>query len=346
MNDCGASTISKNANLRYDEVNAVIKERGQRILERFGKVATVGVTNCELLAILDDVKAYWRDWFRPALTSFSCEAVGGKPGMAEDAGLMFTLASAGFGIHDDVIDKYPSKHLRRTILGLHGVDSALLVGDLLMAKAWTVVHEMIRKTSQPMKIAEIVEAYGNASIEICEAEFMETFCRKKLEISIDYYKKILWKAMAEIEACTRIGAICGNGRENEVQALSEFGRRLGFISRLADDVTDCLNIKGDLLHRIQYESTPLPLLFAAKTSKENYDKIRRIFEKSFLTPEDAKTLLKICFETDAFRYILKTAKQKEREANRNLCSLRQSRARNFLALMVSGAYSNLVGLCQ
>ena len=109
--------MANNKNLKYDELTAVINERGQKILERFGQVAVSGVNNPELLSILEEVKGYWRDVSRPALTSFSCEAVGGQPEMADDAGLMFTLASAGIGIHDDIIDKSPNKHFRMTITG-------------------------------------------------------------------------------------------------------------------------------------------------------------------------------------------------------------------------------------
>src|SRR3990172_3298554 len=90
-----ASKFSKIKNSCIDGLAGVIEERGQRILERFGQVTISGVHNSKLLEILNDVKSYWRDLFRPSLTSFSCEAVGGEPEMADEAGLIFTLASSG-----------------------------------------------------------------------------------------------------------------------------------------------------------------------------------------------------------------------------------------------------------
>jgi geranylgeranyl pyrophosphate synthase len=102
----------------------------------------------------------------------------------------------------------------------------------------------------------------------------------------------------------------GNGRPIEIEALSEFGRRIGFISRLTNEVEDCLNLKGDLSHRIQYESVPLPLLYAAKNPVE-CDKVRRIIDKKRFTPSDASSLLKLCFETEAFEYIRGLAKNGE-----------------------------------
>jgi len=283
--------------------------------------------------------------FRPSLTSFSCEAVGGEPEMADEAGLMFTLASSGFGIHDDILDRSSQKHLRMTIMGIHGVDSALLVGDLLIVKAWAIVHELIRQTCNPTKVADIVEAYGNLSVEICEAEFMESLCKKKLETSLEYYRNVLWKAMAEIEACTRVGAIIGDGKKSEVNALAEFGRRIGFMSRLADDIEDCLNLKGDFLHRIKYESVPLPVLYAAKASKENYLQIKAILGKPEIDPLDAKTLLKFCFETEAFEYVRKIAEENKVRAARKLLLLRPTSAKAMLSALNAVSYQRIADLC-
>ena len=156
----------------------------------------------------------------------------------------------------------------------------MLVGDLLIFKAWTMFNDIIRKNKKPIKIADIIEAYGNSSIEICEAEFMETSCRKNLDIQLDFYLNLLWKAMAETEICGKVGAILGEGKKNEIEALAEFGRRLGFMTRLGDEIEDCLNLKGDLLHRLTYESVPLPLLYAAKSSKANQKKSKKLLKNT------------------------------------------------------------------
>jgi len=327
------------------EINTIIKERCEKILEKFGQVVISQVRDPKLLAALEDVKKYWRDLNRPSLTLFSCEAVGGNHEISQDAALMLTLASSGFGIHDDVLDKSANKHLRMTILGLHGVDVALLVGDLLIVKAWTFAHELIRKTGNPTKIANVLEAYGNLSVEICEAEFLETQCRRKVDTDIDYYENVLWKEMAETEACSRIGAMMGDGKSSEVEALSEFGRRLGFISRLADEVEDCLNVKGDLPHRIKYESVPLPLLYAAKSSTEKCNRIKGIVNKNKLSPSDIKALLNFCFETEAFEYVRKLAKKNMDEAHRNLSFLRPSAARQILQAVIDAAFARVEHLC-
>ena len=344
--------MSKHENLLDEELGILIKERSKKALERFEQVAISDVKDPKLLEILADVKKYWsssksisRDLVRPALTSFSCEAVGGDPENAEAACLMFTLASSGFGIHDDILDRSLNKHLRSTILGLHGIDGALLCGDLLIVKAWSILSEMIRRNHNPTKIAEIMNEYGKFSVEICEAEFMETRCRRNLDRDVDYYLGLLWQAMAETEACCKIGAILGNGGLNEIEALSQFGRRLGFTYRLADDMQDCLNIKGDLAHRIEYESVPFPILYAAKSSTEKYLRIKRIVEKAEIAPSDIKELLGFLFETEAFEYGRKIAKENVRNASSQLSALKPSEARNFLSALNERSYKRILELC-
>lgn len=294
---------------------------------------------------MEYIKKYWKDKFRPALTSFSCEAVGGDREMAKDVATMFTLASAGFGIHDDILDKSLHKGLRRTVFGLYGIDGALLAGDLLIVKAWAIVENMIRKTQKPTKIADIIRTYGNLSVEICEAELMETQSRRKLDLGIENYEKLLWKAMAEMEACARIGGIMGDGQPCEVDSLGEYGRRLGLISRLGDDVEDCLNLNGSLLPRIENESLPLPLLYAASSSKERYAEIRDIINKTKTTPSDAQALLKFCFEAESFEYVCKVARKKEKEAIQKLRILKPSIARDMLSLMARRSYARVASMC-
>ena len=337
--------VSGKENSADNEFSMVIKERSKKILEKFGQVAVSRVREPKLLAALEDVKNYWRDLNRPSLTSFSCEAVGGDPEMAEDAGLMFTLASSGFGMHDDMLDRSSNKHLRMTIFGLHGTETALLVGDLLIVKGWSIAHEMIRKASSPAKIADALEAYGNLSVEICEAEFLETLCRRKVDTDLDYFENVLWKEMAETEACCRIGAMLGNGKSSEVESLSEFGRRIGFMSRLANEVEDCLNVEGDLPHRIQCESVPLPLLYAARSSTEKHGRIKRIVEKKRIGPSDVKSLLRFCFETEAFEYVRNLAKKNEEGATSKLGALRSGCARDVLQFMIDETYARIVSLC-
>lgn len=336
--------ISKDSESVDDDLASAIEERSGRILEKFRQVSISKVADPKLLAILETVNDYWKDAFRPALTSFSCEAVGGAFEMAIDAGAMFTLASAGFGIHDDIIDKASIKHFRKTIPALFGVDSALLAGDLLILKASTVVGEII-KNYPSVKIVDIIKACEIHYAEICEAEFMGVSDRGSVDVDLERHCKMLWKSTADTEACGRIGAILGNGSKREVNSLAKFGRRLGFYRRLLDDLRDCLNIEGNLLYRLKNETIPLSILYAAKSSNEANAQIRSIFAKTAITPEDIGQIVEICLKTRAFTYIKGIAERNAMEATANLNILKPSFARDALAFLNRKCLSEICSLC-
>jgi geranylgeranyl diphosphate synthase, type I len=320
----------------------IIKQRCEKILERFGQVAIENVTNAKMIEAIEELKKYWKDFSRPALTSFSCEAVGENFQKADDAALMLTLASSGFGIHDDILDKSESKHLRMTIPGIFGVDTALLLGDLLIVKAWAVMHGM---DAEKQLALIIFDEYEKTCIEVCEAELLETQCRKNFDTDLEFYQSILWKAMGETAICCKIGAILGGGSPDEIKALSAFGRRVGFVSRLADDIEDCLNVKGDLPHRIMFESVPLPLLYAAKSSTERHVKVSNIFAKKNLNPEDFRAILEICFESEAFEFVRKIAEQNIQLAKAELRILENRIAKNILIYIADKSYQRIIDLC-
>jgi geranylgeranyl pyrophosphate synthase len=338
------SIISKDCESVNDELASAIEERSKRILEKFRQITVSKVGHPKLLAILETVNDYWKDAFRPALTSFSCEAVGGTFEMAIDAGAMFTLASAGFGIHDDIIDKAPIKHFRKTIPALFGVDNALLAGDLLILKASTMIGEII-KNYPSAEIVNIIKAYEIHYTEICEAEFMGVSVKGSVEVDLKRHCNMLWKSAADTEACGKIGAILGNGSKQEVNSLAEFGRRLGFYRRLLDDLRDCLNIEGNLLYRLKNETIPLSILYAAKSSKEANARIRSIFTKTAITPEDIGQIVEICLKTRTFTYIKEIAERNSSKAATNLNILKPSFARDALAFLNRKCLAEICSLC-
>ncbi len=71
-------------------------------------------------------------------------------------------------------------------------------------------------------------------------------------------------------------------------ALTEFGKSLSLIIGLRDDLIDTLNVEGYLPHRLENESIPFPLLYAAKSSKDRSSKIRSIIDSPSITPSDVK----------------------------------------------------------
>jgi geranylgeranyl diphosphate synthase type I len=326
------------------KMHSLDKRRGQRVLQRFKEEAISGVNDPKLLEVLRFVSDYWKDYFRPAFASRCCEAVGGRVEAADEVSLMITLMSAGGGIHDDIVDKSIHKHFRTTVLGEYGIDVAVLVGDLLILKGWTLARNLVDKYSHPRKLHKVVEAFGSWTLEVCEAEFMEIQCRQNLETKLEHYQDILSKSMADTTACARLGAIVGGGSESEIQGLARFGNRLGFMYRLTNDLKDTLNVELNLSDRLRHESVPLPILYAASQSEQRKSAIKEIFEKLGENSLNLDKLLKHCHETKAFEYVFKVGKETFGEALISLGKLKPSLSKSALTQMIKGSLTEITNL--
>jgi geranylgeranyl pyrophosphate synthase len=329
---------------KYKEVTDALAERGNKVREKVKNVLLSGVTDPRLLEIMTKAGASWQDVFRPGLTSLCCEVVGGQAEAAVDAGVMFTLASMGFGVHDDIIDKSKFKRFRSTILGKYGLESALLVGDLFIVKGWTALGYLIEKKYSLEKITQIINVYGDLNVQICEAELVDALNRRKLDVSVEEHMAVLWKAMAEVETLTRIGAILGNATQTEVEALAAYGRYLGVNLRLFDEVKDCLNVEGGLVQRLKNESVPLPILFSAHSSQERFTKIEAIVKKRVLSPFDLQVVLGSCFDSDAFSNVMELARVNKEKALVCLDKLKPSSSKVIIGLLVERSCEEIEAL--
>ena len=325
--------------ITVEDLGSLMKQRGKDVLEKFGEAADSGISDPKLLSILQFVKEYWQDNFRPTLASLCCEAVGADKKTANEVGLMITLTSAGGGIHDDIIDKSFNKHFRMTVLGLYGLDYSLLVGDLLIIKGWAMAHGLAKNS--PDKISKVIEVFGEWTVDVCEAEFMEIACVRNIDTDLGQYEKILRQSMADTEACAKLGAIMGQGSSNQIQALAEYASDLGFLFRLSNDLNDVTNIEGNLKVRLENESVPLPILYAAKFSQENYVKTKEILSQKIIDPQDLMKLLDLCLYSNSFGYVLELAKRNKEHANKKLLELDDSYARAVLSLILENSFMDI-----
>ena len=314
-------------------LNAKIRDRGRAVLGRFSEVTKLGVADRGLISMIEEVVTYWPSLLRPALTSFCCEAVGGESSLIIDAGVVLNLFDAGLSIHDDIIDKTLKKRFRMTILGSRGLENSVLLGDLFIVKAWSLICKMMDKNNYST-ISSFGKLYENFFIEMCEGEIAEISCRMNFDTSLEVYQQILMQINSGLRACAHLGGLLGGATKKQVMILSEFGKSLSLMFGLKDDLIDSLNIEGYLLHRIRNESVPFPLLFAAK-SPENLSEIRSIINNPSIASFDVQKLSKICLEAKAFIHLAKVVNEEAQKAHCLLNSLEPTSAREILRSLVN-----------
>ncbi|KON33480.1 MAG: hypothetical protein AC479_04335 [miscellaneous Crenarchaeota group-6 archaeon AD8-1] len=312
------------------EMYPIIRKRNKNILSKLSENLLSEVSDNTLRLILKTVPEYWTDSLRPALTSFCCEAVGGEEKIANDAGLMFSMMSAGLSNHDDIIDKSNKKHSRDTILGQHGLEKALLVGDLILLKGWKMLPEICERVSKPKKVMDLMEKY---IVEMCEAQIIEVSYKHNFDVGVEEYENLLLKLNADLKVCAKIGSMVGGGSDDKVQALGNYGEKLGYLMALRDDLEDFQD-ESSFFHRLKYESIPLPLLYAIKSTDDGKPKNKLIDTSYLMNSPDFVMVKNFCKDTNAFDYVHNKSKVIAEQANEELKIIDPSNAKKVLESLI------------
>jgi geranylgeranyl pyrophosphate synthase len=292
-----------------EQVQRLLEERGRKALEMARKTVLEEEIECKAAreALRYFMTEYWHDVARPALLSLTCEAVGGDPEITTPIAIPMTLISGAIDIHDDIIDESKSKGSRPTVLGKFGKDIALLVGDALLFKGFALLYKAFEKKIPAEKAVAVVETIRNTFFELGDAEALELQFRGRMDITPEQYLRVVRKKAADVQAHTRISAILGGGSKEEIEALSKYGRFLGMLIILRDDLIDMIDMR-ETRHRIRKECLPLPLLYALQDSKAKLD-IGPILQRKKLTKSIVGKLLKITYEAQGFDLSMKIMKE-------------------------------------
>ncbi|MEM2995249.1 MAG: polyprenyl synthetase family protein [Candidatus Bathyarchaeia archaeon] len=239
----------------------------------------------------------WRDTARPALLSVACESLGGDPDITIPIAVPLILIGGAVDIHDDIIDKTEIKRAYPTIYGKFGKDIALLVGDALLFKGLTLLHEAAKEI-KPEKIYTIFKILKKFFFELGDAEAYEVALRGKKTLKIEEYMEFVKKKAAEFEAYMRISAILADASGEQIETLGKFGRILGMLVILGDDNADMLDY-GEMISRIKNEVLPLPIISALRKPHLK-KKLMPILQSKELTKKDAEKIFNIIYTANIF----------------------------------------------
>ena len=271
-----------------EKVQKLMEERGRKPLEMARKaILEEKIESREVKEALHYfMTKYWQDLARPTLMSICCEAVGGDPNATIPFAIPLSLISGALDIQDDIIDQSKAKHGRLTVYGKYGKEIAILAADALLFKGFALLHEACMNL--PKERAEgIMKTMKDMFYELGNAEALELNLRGRIDITPEEYLRIVRKKAADVEAHTAIAAIIGNATEKEIESMRLYGRLLGMLIIIRDDLLDTLDAK-EIRHRINKEHPPLPLIYSI--NKANICFFKEILEKRQLSKNKLENL--------------------------------------------------------
>lgn len=186
-------------------------------------------------------------------------------------------------IHDDIIDQ---ENLRRGKPSFHvkyGYNSSILTADFVLG----IILNIGSKINDPTVSGEL----SKAAIKMSEGEMMEIQMGKDPDINIHDYIQVLENKTASLfEAASKIGAILGGGREDEIHSMAAFGHLLGIAYQIHDDLADWNNEdrlfnaiirKNNTSSKIVTEMEDLYLSYSNR-AKDELRKLQNSLPKSYL----------------------------------------------------------------
>lgn len=313
------------------QTQAIMENRGAKALEIARKTILPERVECKEIreALHYFMTEYWHDLARPALLSLACEAVGGNPDITTPIAVPMILISGAIDIHDDIIDQSEKKRNQPTVLGKFGKDIALLVGDALLFKGFTLLAEAYRRKALP-SVRSVIIIIKDAFFELGDAEALELQFRGKMDLTPEQYLSVVRKKAADVESYTRVGAILGGGSKSEVEALGLYGRLLGELLVLRDDLVDTADL-DELSHRARKEHLPLPILYALQASKSKSE-LRDLLAREELSKREAEQIFNLTYEAKGIRQHGELMEKLIEKANRSVKNLKNQK-KNLLLLV-------------
>ncbi len=176
---------------------------------------------------------------RPLLALVS--ATGGTRAATEEellGGVAVELVHLASLYHDDVIDEATVRRNVESVNSRFGNLVAIVAGDYLLARSAAIAAGLG---------TEIAALLATTLGHLCQGQVAEV--RSSFQINRtedDYFTAIAGKTAALMSASCRIGALTGGTDRPEVEALTAYGRALGMVFQLRDDVMDVVASDDEL----------------------------------------------------------------------------------------------------
>ncbi len=175
---------------------------------------------------------------RPLLTIFAAEAVGECSDDVLHAAAAIEILHNFTLVHDDIMDNADTRRGKATVHVTRGVNTAILVGDQMMALAYDLLEKCSGK-----HLRESLRIFNEGVKQVCDGQALDESLSKSDGSSMpNYVDMISKKTGALLMSSGKLGALLGGGTDEEIRLLGDFGLNIGIAFQILDDMLD---LEGD-----------------------------------------------------------------------------------------------------
>lgn len=206
----------------------------QEKIEAELKKIQYGTNPKELYEPIEYIMSLGGKRMRPVLVLTACDLFDGNPDKAISSAIAIELFHNFTLVHDDIMDNAPLRRGNKTVHEKWNNNIAILSGDAMIVKAYQQICK-----ADTTQLPLLLEIFSDTAIKVCEGQQMDMNYEKRNKVSIpQYIKMIELKTAVLLAGALKIGAIVGGAREQDANALYEFGRHIGIAFQLQDDILD------------------------------------------------------------------------------------------------------------
>ncbi|MBQ9177610.1 MAG: polyprenyl synthetase family protein [Prevotella sp.] len=190
--------------------------------------------------LLDDALTHIRQRggkrMRPILTMLIAKCFGDVNDVTQNAALGLELLHTASLVHDDVVDESTERRGQASVNASYNNKVAVLVGDYILSTA-------LQRVSLT-KDSVIINALAELGRTLSKGEILQLTNFENDGISEEIYYKIIESKTASLfKCCAEMGAISAHAGEEQIAAAMEFGRIIGIIFQIRDDIFDYYDSK-------------------------------------------------------------------------------------------------------
>ena len=220
---------------------------------------------------------------RPIILNLSAECIGKMDENTLTASCAIEFLHMESIIHDDIIDNETIRRQKDPFHIKYGYNASILTGDFVLG--------LILAISSKLNNPRITKDLATTAMLMSEGEMIESRLETSEDLTFaDYLKVIEYKTATAFEVAARIGAIIANGTEEQIEALTEYGKNIGIAYQIRDDLLDWKN-----------EDKLFNLLIKKSSDPRNvFDKMEEMLKEY---SEKAKSNLRKIPDSDAKMYL-------------------------------------------
>lgn len=253
-----------------------------------------------LQVVLNHIKQRAGKRMRPILILLMAKNFGKVSRVTQHAAVGLELLHTASLIHDDVVDEAAERRGQASVNADYDNKVAVLVGDYVLSTA--LLH--VSYTHSEMIVRRLAELGRTLS----DGEILQLANIQNKEVTEEvYYKIIERKTAALFETCAAIGAESAGATEEQVEAARLFGKNLGIVFQIRDDIFDYYDSEVEIGKPTGNDfaegKLTLPIIYALNATQDE-DMMRLVHKVKAhnVMHEEVETLVRFAKENGGIEY--------------------------------------------